>query len=75
MNVLYEHLMIDGLLFFGAPIGKDALVWNAHRVYGKIRLPLLFNNFKELEWVGYNENILNSPLSNNGKQPIIVLKK
>ena len=54
----------------------DALVWNAHRVYGKIRLPLLFNNFKELSWIGYNkEQLLNLPLRSNGCQPVVVLQK
>jgi hypothetical protein len=74
MNNLYEKLIDDGLLFFGAPIGSDALVWNVHRVYGKIRLPLLFNNFEEIEWIGGNKNILDTPLHNNGQQPLIILK-
>lgn len=75
MNVIHNHLKKDGLMLFGAPIGKDALVWNAHRVYGKTRLPLIFSNFNELEWIGYNkESTLNSPLRNNGSQPLIILK-
>lgn len=75
MENLHKHLIDNGLLFFGAPIGKDALVWNVHRVYGNIRMPILFNNFKELEWIGGQKNMLNLPLRNNGSQPLIVLQK
>ena len=67
MQVIHNNLINNGLLIWGAPVGKDALTWNAHRVYGEIRLPLLFNKFKELEWLGHNKNILfNQNLSNNG---------
>jgi len=34
MDDAYRVLKHDGLLLFGAPMGKDALVWNAHRIYG-----------------------------------------
>lgn len=76
MDTIYRNLKPGGLLIWGAPVGHDALVWNAHRIYGKIRLPLLFEKFKVLEWVGYNvEELLNKPLSNNSYQPIVVLQK
>ncbi|VDD93667.1 unnamed protein product, partial [Enterobius vermicularis] len=32
-----------GLAFLGLPSGMDGLFYNAHRVYGRVRLPLLFN--------------------------------
>ncbi len=35
-----------GLFFLGTEFGRDALYWNAHRVYGKWRLPLMFANFE-----------------------------
>lgn len=34
-----------GLLFLGVPFGADAIVFNAHRIYGPIRLPMLTANF------------------------------
>jgi len=34
-----------GLLYLGVPTGVDKLVWNAHRVYGLIRYPLLTANW------------------------------
>lgn len=76
MKCIYEKLMNNGLLIIGIPVGHDALVWNVHRVYGKIRLPLLFQNFKELKWIGFDKNLLlNAKLESNGIQPVIVLQK
>ena len=76
MNSIYKNLIDNGLLIWGAPVGKDALSWNAHRVYGPIRLPLLFENFKELKWYGRNkESLFSRHLDNNSYQPVVVLQK
>jgi hypothetical protein len=76
MDAIYQHLVDNGTLVWGAPVGHDALVWNAHRVYGKIRLPLLFSGFNELEWIDFDrEYLLNLPLSNNSVNPVVVLQK
>lgn len=43
----YIKLMQDGgILHLSFPVGKDALFWNAHRVYGGVRLPLATANFQ-----------------------------
>jgi hypothetical protein len=64
------------VLFWGAPVGKDALVWNAHRVYGPRRLPLMFRNFEILEWFGFtHDSIKDSQLGAWHYQPVIVLRK
>lgn len=39
----------NGLLFLSVPIAKDKVVWNMHRIYGKIRLPLLLQEWKLLD--------------------------
>jgi hypothetical protein len=70
-------------LIFGVPIGVDALMWNVHRIYGKLRLPLLFKDWKEIEWLHYDrETQLNShnhfPLKVGHQkvpEPVIVLSK
>jgi len=76
INVIYNHLSDSGYLFLGIPVGCDALVWNAHRVYGPKRLKLLLHNFNEIEWIGLEKDYIHtcSP-DNNGPTPIIVLKK
>jgi len=72
MQTIRKHLSDDGLLFWGCPIGIDALWWNVHRIYGRIRLPLLFDGLDDIDWIGGNKEYL---LNNgNGQQPVIVLK-
>lgn len=76
MNNIYNNLKENGLVIWGAPVGKDALSWNAHRVYGPIRLPLVFNKFKELNWYGHTkQNLFSQNLRRNSYQPVVVLQK
>ena len=76
MKAIRDNLKSNGILIWGAPVGHDALVWNVHRIYGKIRLPLLFKDFEEMEWVSCNKKtLLNNPLSNNARNPVVVLRK
>lgn len=42
MRTMRNHLSRDGILLWGAPVGRDVLVWNAHRIYGKSRISLVF---------------------------------
>lgn len=74
MEDIHKNLKKDGILIWGAPVGKDTLVWNAHRIYGSIRLPLIFKNFEELEWDYDKETLLNSD-TNDIIQPVVILKK
>ena len=85
INDIYNNLKENGLLILSVPIGKDALVWNCHRIYGYIRLPLLFKKFEEIEWIdnrykNYKSNdiknsLLKKKLTRCAYQPVIVLKK
>jgi len=76
VNVIHDKLKDNGLLLLGIPVGKDSIVWNAHRVYGHKRLGLLIKNFDEIEWIGVSKQFLDTcGHANNGPQPIIALKK
>ena len=76
MNTIHKSLKEDGLLLWGAPVGKDAIVWNAHRVYGEIRFPMIFEKFNVLQWFGYDESIFKkAPPKASCFQPVIVAKK
>ena len=80
MNEIYKSLIPGGLCFLGIPVGKDSIVWNAHRVYGVKRLPLVLDKFKEIEWIAHEKNIIYSDIdaketANGCLQPIIVLEK
>lgn len=35
----------DGFLFLGVPSGRDTIVWNANRIYGRYRLRILFQDW------------------------------
>jgi hypothetical protein len=49
MKTALNRLNDGGILFLGVPLGRDALRWNANRVYGKIRLPLLLEGWRCIE--------------------------
>lgn len=64
-----------GLLFLAIPIGKDKLCFNAHRVYGRIRLPLMLAGWKLEKSFGYHEEFIETDYgSGSGPQPIFVLR-
>jgi len=79
LDDIYENLEDHGFLFLGIPVGKDALVWNANRIYGSIRLPYILEKFEIIEWIGCTlEEALKLPKGFDWKscyQPIIILKK
>jgi hypothetical protein len=45
MARLHCLLRDDGHMFFGVPSGRDSLVWNAHRIYGRYRLRIIFQDW------------------------------
>jgi hypothetical protein len=91
MRTLRNHLLREGLLLWGAPVGRDVLVWNAHRIYGKKRIALVFQGFKEKERFSERNRLATawrsvrvsakSVLKGKGRrydlfdQPLVVLKK
>lgn len=77
MSAIHKRLKPGGLLVWGGPVGPDALVWNAHRIYGPLRLPLLFHGFSEIGWHGPEKNALFDYVvpQRNSAQPVVVLKK
>ncbi len=61
----------NGLLFLAVPVGCDALIWNAHRVYGPIRLPRLLSGWEVLAAF---PGQLFFPLVKDGDQLVFVLR-
>lgn len=39
----------NALLLLGVPVGPDAVEFNAHRIYGNVRMPLLTTNWKAID--------------------------
>jgi hypothetical protein len=64
-----------GLLFLAVPVGKDTLVWDAHRIYGRIRLPLLLKGWRVLDAFGFNDGLFEiDPEPPDHVQPVFVLE-
>jgi hypothetical protein len=40
------------------PLGLDKVVFNAHRIYGRVRLPLLINGWNLVDSFGFEEKLL-----------------
>uniref|UniRef100_A0A914XWI2 Uncharacterized protein n=1 Tax=Panagrolaimus superbus TaxID=310955 RepID=A0A914XWI2_9BILA len=57
MNKIHCLLKNKGLLFLSFPVGIDTVVYNAHRIYGRIRLAMMFEGFKLLK-IFYSQNIV-----------------
>lgn len=75
MREMKTILKKDGLLYLAVPTGMDKVVWNAHRIYGNIRLPLLLNGWEVVGAVGFDDRLINQDFGVSGVyQPVIVLK-
>lgn len=88
---IYIVFFVGGLLFFGAPMStSDQLQYNAHRIYGFIRLPLVTANW-EVVGVYEQDSAAGScglqtchgvfdrwnkkaPIGSYGFQPVVVLR-
>ena len=79
MQDAHKFLKNDGMLFLGVPLGKDCIVWNAHRIYGKNRLPLLLKGWQLIDVFDNNtKNSLEYPFdlpTGDYIQNVMVLKK
>lgn len=72
MHQIKEALIPGGTLFLAVPCAQtDILVWNAHRIYGAKRLPLLLKGWDLLAIYG---DICNGK-PGEFTQPVFVLKK
>ncbi|EDZ92861.1 protein of unknown function DUF268 [Limnospira maxima CS-328] len=74
MKLAKKLIKKDGLLFFSVPIGQDCVVWNAHRIYGKIRLPMMLDGWEILDSFGFSESLMINQDLGRCQQPVLVLK-
>jgi hypothetical protein len=70
-----DILKPDGKIFLAVPIGRDLVIWNLGRVYGKIRFPLLITGWTVIDYFGFNPEELDGALGNHGYQPVFVLQQ
>lgn len=72
MKKMKSMVRPDGLLFLSVPVGKDTLLWNDARIYGKFRLPLLLKEWELLDAFGYSTDVFREPRFDS--EPVFVLK-
>ncbi|TMW62389.1 hypothetical protein Poli38472_009882 [Pythium oligandrum] len=60
-------------VFLAVPVGPDALVWNAQRIYGPVRLPLLLQDWSILDSFGFEKADFTASFT-LGHQPLFVLE-
>lgn len=64
-----------GHMILAVPLGRDALVWNAHRIYGQLRFPLLIKEWNLIDSFGFSENdFTEKALGNCAHQPVLYLE-
>ena len=76
MRRIMSILRPGGLLMISVPIGPDVVVFNLHRRYGALRLPMLLEGWEILDKLPWDDTKLNSPANwRQTYEPIIVLRK
>jgi len=71
MRKMKQVVKPGGLLFLSIPIGKDKVLFNNARIYGRIRLPMLMEGWKQIETIGLAPQHLDGP---GHIQPIFILQ-
>lgn len=76
MHSMKKYLNKDGILFLSVPLGRDAIVWNAHRIYGIKRFKKLINGWKIIDYFGPKnlKQIFKTNTENCDFQPVFILK-
>ncbi len=74
MRELKDLLKPGGLLLLAVPIGPDAVVWNAHRIYGRKRFPMLIQEWELVDSFGFEEELFDGELGKYDNQPVFVLR-
>jgi hypothetical protein len=71
MAKMKKRIRPGGLLFLAVPTGKDKVVFNQARIYGRVRLPLLMQGWEWIDSFGFDERLYEA---NGGAQPVYVLR-
>ena len=73
MDVARCVIKPGGVLMLGMPTGPDATVFNAHRIYGRHRLPLLLRGWELLDVLG-DVDLDGFPSHSAYTEPIFLLR-
>lgn len=71
MRKMKERIKPGGLLFLAVPTGRDRVVFNTARIYGRIRLPLLMEGWNWIDSFEFEERFYDD---DGTSQPLYVLR-
>jgi hypothetical protein len=71
MRKMTERIKPGGLLFLAVPTGRDKILFNNARIYGRARLPLLMEEWDWIDSFGFSDSDLDG---NGSAQPLYVLR-
>ena len=71
MQHMKDVVKPDGLLFLSLPVGKDKVIFNNARIYGRHRLPMLMEGWEKIDTFGLEPEHLDGP---GHIQPVFILR-
>lgn len=74
MNLYRERVKKGGEFFLQVPVGQDVVAWNAHRIYGRARLPQLLNGWEVLDAEGFDTALFSRGNLGDMEQPAFYLR-
>eukprot|EP00754_Rhynchopus_humris_P039963 Rhum_TRINITY_DN23034_c0_g2::Rhum_TRINITY_DN23034_c0_g2_i1::g.176769::m.176769 len=76
MKKTLSQLAPGGILYLTLPVGPDVVVWNLHRRYGPLRLPLMLEGWEVVARIGWDEAKLTEEKDwRMSYEPVLVLRK
>jgi Caenorhabditis protein of unknown function, DUF268 len=73
MQKMKEILKPGGIMLFAVPTGKDAVQFNAMRVYGRLRMPLMLKGWECIDSVAFEDYMYED--TSGALQPLLILKR
>lgn len=75
MRSYKKYIKKGGLMYLSVPVGQDALCWNSHRIYGRLRLPMLLEGWKLIGQSGFDESLFDlGRVGEDYREPLFVLE-
>jgi Caenorhabditis protein of unknown function, DUF268 len=71
MHNMKERVRPDGILFLAVPTGRDKVLFNNARIYGRHRLPLLLDGWELIDTFGFHADDLGGT---GWSQPLYILR-
>ena len=71
MRKMKQRIKLNGLLFLAVPVGRDKILFNNARIYGRHRLPALLSGWRVVDTLGFHVDDLDG---DGSAQPLYVLR-